>query len=540
MIREESLRKDLERLRKQFRITGSLADQEYEIERVHTNSKKLKWGEGISQCLYFQSRVAEEKREMEQAEQLNSESEKLAENLDLENLILDCRASEANLFFWNNKLKEAYHLALNTLASAEILGNYHAAVLCNYVLGSVSQRYASDDLALQYFQSGLETAHKHGFQKLNARILDKLSELFLARLKYGDDERYALQSATLQNKLGILPTILRSKMRLISIYIESNKVDNIKPLIDEITLNEKHLLSAEKGSFALCKGKIAQQLKKYEEAQKFYNDAINIFTKSGRSVLIANAYLINCEMYLARKNPKEALSNAKRALQFIGTGFDDYLETQTYRLMYEASKISEDTRNALKYLELYNERFLKQEEQLLQSRIQFIELQAEYQMNKTEIMDERRRAKKLHIELEYKERELTEKTRHLIKQTDVITQFRDDLRAIIHRSPANDPFIRQIQNRLEQVSESTLTWEDFNKEFEAAHPEFTTKLGRKHPLLSSMEKKVCTMMRVGLTSGDIAKLLSLSERNIENHRYRIRKKISLNTERSLHEYLATI
>jgi DNA-binding CsgD family transcriptional regulator len=90
------------------------------------------------------------------------------------------------------------------------------------------------------------------------------------------------------------------------------------------------------------------------------------------------------------------------------------------------------------------------------------------------------------------------------------------------------------------VPENSQTWEDFNKEFESAHPAFLLKLEEKHPLLSIMEKKICTLLRVGLTSTDIAKLLRLSDRNIENHRYRIRKKIALNTERSLHEYLAAV
>jgi DNA-binding CsgD family transcriptional regulator len=42
---------------------------------------------------------------------------------------------------------------------------------------------------------------------------------------------------------------------------------------------------------------------------------------------------------------------------------------------------------------------------------------------------------------------------------------------------------------------------------------------------------------LGLNSHDVSKLLSLSQRNIENHRYRIRKRLGLKTEYDIAKFL---
>lgn len=64
-----------------------------------------------------------------------------------------------------------------------------------------------------------------------------------------------------------------------------------------------------------------------------------------------------------------------------------------------------------------------------------------------------------------------------------------------------------------------------------------SELMQKHPKLTLTELRICVLIERGLTSKEIAETLSSSLRNIENHRYRIRKKMEIGTpinlERSL-------
>jgi DNA-binding CsgD family transcriptional regulator len=540
MKKADLLRQQLDRIDEIYRKSGMLQDSEQEIRSVLAASRKIGWEEGAARSTYHLGRIKEWIREIPEAEKLTVEAKDLAEKLGLKSLYADCLASEANLYLWNNNLKEAYTIASDTIVQGEKAGNDHAITLSRYVLGSVCERYGSDSESLTYFQDALGIARKHQFLKLEAVIQDKLSQFFLNRLQFRHAERYARAAAYIQQRLKNQRSILRAKIQLASILIESNKLEEANELIKEVSRNENDLLVAESGTLQMCIGKIAQRMKKYSEAITAYNAAIQIFMKTGRNLLIANAYSVFSEMHMEMNHPQEALASAKQALAFIEPGTNSYMETQVHRLMYEASKLTNNTGDALKYLELYHQETAKQEGQLLESRIQFIELQAEYEMKQSEINEERHQAEQLRIDLGKKERELTTKTQHLIKQTEALAQFRDDLRAMIRSSPANDPLIRELKERLNETPEINLNWEDFNREFQSVHPIFNQKLNEKHPILSNMEKKICSMLRLGLTTIDIARLLALSERNIENHRYRIRKKIALDTEKSLHEYLAAI
>jgi DNA-binding CsgD family transcriptional regulator len=51
------------------------------------------------------------------------------------------------------------------------------------------------------------------------------------------------------------------------------------------------------------------------------------------------------------------------------------------------------------------------------------------------------------------------------------------------------------------------------------------ELMHKHPELTRAELRICALVRSGRTSREIASLLGCSIRNIENHRYRIGRKM---------------
>jgi len=55
--------------------------------------------------------------------------------------------------------------------------------------------------------------------------------------------------------------------------------------------------------------------------------------------------------------------------------------------------------------------------------------------------------------------------------------------------------------------------------------------------LTVSDKKLCAYLKMGLSSKDIAPLLNMSFRSVEMSRYRLRKKLDLNREENLTEFL---
>jgi DNA-binding CsgD family transcriptional regulator len=61
----------------------------------------------------------------------------------------------------------------------------------------------------------------------------------------------------------------------------------------------------------------------------------------------------------------------------------------------------------------------------------------------------------------------------------------------------------------------------------------------EYPKLTSKDLKLCAYIKTGHTSKEIAPLMGISIRGIELHRYRLRKKISLQKDKSIFDFLIT-
>ena len=75
-------------------------------------------------------------------------------------------------------------------------------------------------------------------------------------------------------------------------------------------------------------------------------------------------------------------------------------------------------------------------------------------------------------------------------------------------------------------------------EFQLVHRDILKKLSKHYPSLTSMERKVCVLLREGLSTKQMADLLKASTRTIETHRYEIRKKMKIEPGMSLTTTLA--
>ncbi len=125
------------------------------------------------------------------------------------------------------------------------------------------------------------------------------------------------------------------------------------------------------------------------------------------------------------------------------------------------------------------------------------------------------------------ESELSNSTLQLIAQTELLDELRTSLSNIIRKLPAGDNIAKELREKLRNLPCKSVDWDRFDTQFKAAHPEFTQKLTTAYPTLTPTELRICTLVRMNLRSDEIARLFCLSERTIESHRYKIRKKMDL-------------
>ena len=83
-------------------------------------------------------------------------------------------------------------------------------------------------------------------------------------------------------------------------------------------------------------------------------------------------------------------------------------------------------------------------------------------------------------------------------------------------------------------------WQVFEDNFNQVHDEFFKKLKSLFPSITPGDLRLAAYLRMNLSSKEIAPLLHLSIRGIENKRYRLRRKLELEGDDNLVEYLMNL
>ncbi|MGC9354483.1 MAG: hypothetical protein ACP5D9_11630, partial [Mariniphaga sp.] len=108
-----------------------------------------------------------------------------------------------------------------------------------------------------------------------------------------------------------------------------------------------------------------------------------------------------------------------------------------------------------------------------------------------------------------------------------------------HTTKEGQDLIRQITNKF-KINLTEQIWNDFETRFENTFNSFYTVLLEKFPALTPNERKLCALIRSGLSSKDIAILTFQNPHSVDVARYRLRKKLNLMNEENLTDFLLLI
>ncbi|WP_138433697.1 helix-turn-helix and ligand-binding sensor domain-containing protein [Winogradskyella algicola] len=145
----------------------------------------------------------------------------------------------------------------------------------------------------------------------------------------------------------------------------------------------------------------------------------------------------------------------------------------------------------------------------------------------------------LQNELKIKSKQLANNAMALVKKNEVLQDIKREL--AINKDSFNDYYsykklVKKLNNSIEHKDE----WEVFEENFNQVHDEFFTRLKSRHQILTPKDLKVCAYIKMNLANKEIAPLMNISVRGVETHRYRLKKKLNLENDISLTDYLLNI
>lgn len=91
--------------------------------------------------------------------------------------------------------------------------------------------------------------------------------------------------------------------------------------------------------------------------------------------------------------------------------------------------------------------------------------------------------------------------------------------------------------RIRQTTGNEKNWAVFQQNFDLIHEHFFRNLKEQFPSLTTSDLRLCALLRLNMATKDIATYTGLSVRGVESARFRLRKKLNLEAEQNLSEFL---
>ena len=145
---------------------------------------------------------------------------------------------------------------------------------------------------------------------------------------------------------------------------------------------------------------------------------------------------------------------------------------------------------------------------------------------------------KLDNELSFKKKELTSHALHLAKKNEVLQEIKAKAKEL-KTSNSTSGYQQLIQTINFDLKDDN-NWENFKKYFEEVHKDFNNNVKTKYPDVTANELRLMALLKMNLSSKEIANILNISSEGIKKARYRLRKKLNLSSDDSLQDLVISL
>ena len=145
---------------------------------------------------------------------------------------------------------------------------------------------------------------------------------------------------------------------------------------------------------------------------------------------------------------------------------------------------------------------------------------------------------KLANEIEGKTNELMSKALQMGHKNEVMQKLKDgfkDLRQ--EQTDTNLKKLRNLENLVSSEMQDENNWEQFRLYFDQVNHSYTENLLKQFPNLTTNDVRTCILIKLNLSIKEMAALLNISTQGVEKSKYRLKKRLNLNVEDDLTEFL---
>ncbi len=291
-------------------------------------------------------------------------------------------------------------------------------------------------------------------------------------------------------------------------------------------------------------GRVLLKQNKYLEAENYLNEgeryALKCIDRSYSNLILKNNYKAKAKLYHKTEKFEGAYQYLTKYMNLNDTLYNKEVLTKIRELQikYETEK---------KELEIENQKIIidRKKDQLFLSILiggLIIIIAAVIIINiiKTRKQKEKllqKEKENLKKELELNNRDLVCNVSKIYTKNQVINKVAQTLtKNNIYFKQANVSMINDIISELKHNIDET-SWKEFETYFAKVHGSFYESLDEYFPGLTKNERKICAMLKLGMSSKEIASITVTNYKSVDTTRSRLRKKLGLTVDDNLFEFL---
>jgi len=341
-------------------------------------------------------------------------------------------------------------------------------------------------------------------------------------------------------------------------------------------------------------GELFVQKKEYDTALSYFLESVEVGTQRSDHVGIADNFQRIGDIYFEKKNFVQAKSYLERGQEMAEKFNLQFIQKRIYFSLKNLHKQTGNLKTSISYFEKYTaiadslfnrektnqmvsmqmqQEFSQKEKELAIAKnevallvekdkannllkIVFVLLalligslvwnllkrkNAQISKGKKALKIAQSQKQELQSEIQAKESELTSYTLNFIQKNEL---FEEVKKTLTHLRQNADDGQREKINSLAKLIDSTVRidedWEDFKKYFDATHQGLIPTIKEQYPKLTQNDLKLLALIRINLSSKEIGSMLGIAPDSVKTARYRLRKKMGLDSKDNLFDILVKI
>lgn len=415
-----------------------------------------------------------------------------------------------------------------------------------YVLSSLESGFENFEKSKEYSLEALSIYKAQGDTFYEALLTVGIGQDYYNLEAYEDAKNYLLNGL---EKAKIIKSPVIEGMALRNLgrtYIKLGKVDEgIRHLKSAVKLNEDN-----DRPLALLRtlnniSEAYNEIGNPDRAISYMNRAVRLSDSVEAPTLLAAAFEIRSKAWKQKKEYQNALEDYER-FKFLEDSIftvKKNKQIEELRTIYETEKKEQQIAKQEQAIDLLEEKAKVSylQKLLLGGSIGFLLLLLGfgYYGFRQKIRRNRLEKEKLDAELAFKKKELTTHALHLAKKNEVLESLKQKAEEFKEKEESKKGY-QQLIKTINFDLQNDNNWENFARYFEEVHKDFNGNVKAKYPQVTSNELRLLALLKMNLSSKEIANILNISPEGIKKARYRLRKKLDITTEDSLQDLVLSL